>query len=108
MVDLFRVLKTSAVISLQEVLNLVEIFLKISHKNRAGEDGVSNGLGDFGLAAARDGTRFVTQDPFGHRAHQSPGPALGGPEHANFIARGTNVGFAREQLDTALLGAARP
>ena len=94
-----RIAETSAVISLDQLGNLVKIIFEISNKNRSGQDRVGNGLGNFRLAAAGNRAGFVAQDTFRDRAHQPPTAVRAGLFHPHFIARRTDVNFSGKQFD---------
>jgi hypothetical protein len=66
-----------AVIARQQFGDQIEIALEVRHENRAGDDGVGDGLGNLGLAAAGDGAGFVTEDALADGADEAPGTVCG-------------------------------
>ena len=87
----------------EDVRHLVHVAFEVGDKDIAGDDGVGDGLGDFRLAAAGDGARFVADGAFGHGADQAPeGAAARSGLEVHAVSTGAHVGLAGEQLDLSL------
>src|SRR5262249_49450037 len=77
--------ESSAVIVLDQLLNLVEVVLEIRDKYRAGENGIGDRFGYLRFTTARDGAGFVAYQAFGQRTDQSPGAVRAGFFHAQLV-----------------------
>ena len=60
------------VISIENLLDAVEVALDVVDENRPVQDVIGNRFTDLALATAADGAGFVTEDAFGKRADQPP------------------------------------
>ena len=101
-----RILKPAREVPLEDLLNRCHVLLKICDKNRPGQNGVSDGLRDFRLAATGYRARLVAKDPLGGIAHETPMPSHRTAHHGNLVARRQHIRDARRQPD--MLGDALP
>ena len=71
-------------------------------------DGVEYGLGDLGLASARDRAGLVAQKAVGRRAHEAPGARAGVALHVDAIARRMDVHLVGQDAEASLPARAGP
>ena len=117
-----RIGVTIRVVVTDKLVDLIEVGLDVGDKDRPLQDGIRDRLGNFRLAPARDGARFVAERPLGHRADEPPSPAGRWLGHLDFVAAGQDVAVLelerdlpsfpvllpghslREQLESRILG----
>ena len=87
------------VVSVDDLLDEVEIFFHVGDKHRAVDHRVGNRFGDFRFSPARHGAGLVAQGAFGGFAVETPAAAAGRFEHADLVAGGQHVDIVREQFD---------
>ena len=101
--------KARRVIAVDQFFNEVEIFFQIRDEDRAGENRVGDGLGDFRFAAAGNGAGLVANETFRRRADEPPCAVR--PRwlfHLHLVAGRADVSFFRLQLDRMRARVVRP
>ena len=94
LVDL-AVAEALRVVALDDRLDRGHVLAVVADDEGRVGDRVEDGLGDLGLAAARDRAGLVAQQAVGGGAHEAPGARAGVALHADAVARGVDVDLVR-------------